>query len=110
MRSLLYNQLPLRSYLNMRSMLAQTTLVVAWVCATFMLPFFSILVEFKKIRLVSAQIALSTFIFFLGLLFSCQVLGRLVELPHLVILVSLGFIASGCWLMGKQDEASAQKY
>jgi hypothetical protein len=84
-------------------MLAQTTLVVAWVCATFMLPFFSILVESKEITLVSAQIALSTFFFFLGILFSYRVLGRLVEWPHLVNLVSLGFIASGCWLMGKQD-------
>jgi hypothetical protein len=74
-----------------------------------MLPFFTILVESKEITLVSAQIALSTFIFFLGILFSYRVLGRLVELPHLVNLVSLGLIASGCWLMGKQDEASAQK-
>lgn len=92
----------------MRSILAQTTLVVAWICATFMLPFFAILVESKEITLVSAQIALSTFIFFLGILFSYRVLG-LVEWPHLVNLVSLGLIASGCWLMGKQDEASAQK-
>jgi hypothetical protein len=43
---------------------------MAWVCATFMLPFFAILVIDKDVTLVSAQMALSTFVFFLGILFS----------------------------------------
>jgi len=34
---------------------------------------------------------------------------RLVEWPHLVNLVSMGLIAGGCWLMGKQDESRELK-
>jgi len=48
-RSLLYNQVPLRSFLNRRSLLAQFTLFMAWTCATFVLPFYTIYLNDKDV-------------------------------------------------------------
>lgn len=73
---------------------------MAWISATFILPFFAILIGDKEVVQVSVQIASSTFIFFLGILFSQRVID-LVNWPHFVNLASLSLIAGGCWVMGK---------
>ena len=44
-KSLLYNQVPLRAFMNRRSILAIMSLLASWTCATFFLPFFAIYVR-----------------------------------------------------------------
>lgn len=53
MKSLLYNQVPLRAFVNARSLLAEVTLIMTWICATFILPFYAIYATEKGVTLVS---------------------------------------------------------
>jgi hypothetical protein len=52
-RSLLYNQVPLRAFLNWRSVLASITLTVSWICATYFLPYLVNYIGEKRVTQVS---------------------------------------------------------
>lgn len=95
--------------MNARSLLAEVTLVMSWICATFILPFYAVYAVEKGVMLVSLQIAAVMLSYSTTILVS-GLINDIVGKPHVLNFASLLVVALGCWVMGMERVGGSTKF